>query len=85
MRVFWVHLAEDPVKMVFSSHLRRNINHILEVVRSMESEGAMFHAATGARCCGNLRKHWWTPEVKRAVKLKKETHSSWLACGTPDS
>ena len=40
---------------------------------------------TGASCCGDPRTHWWTPEVKGAVKLKKETYRSWLARGTPEA
>ena len=59
--------------MIFNSYLQRSFNHITEVVRSMESEGAMFCAAivkaavqscgsrvTGARPGGNPRAHWWT-------------------------
>ena len=64
----------------------------------MESDGAMFHAATvnaAARSCGtkvagasrggNPRTRWWTPELKGAVKLSKKTYRSWLACGTPEA
>uniref|UniRef100_A0A3Q3VWQ5 DAGKc domain-containing protein n=1 Tax=Mola mola TaxID=94237 RepID=A0A3Q3VWQ5_MOLML len=39
----------------------------------------------GASRGGNPRTRWWTPEVKGAVKLKKETYRSWLACGTPEA
>ena len=45
VRVCWEHLAKDPVKMVYNSHLQRSFNHIPDVVRSMESEWAMFRAA----------------------------------------
>ena len=98
VRVCWERLAEDPAKMVFNSHLRRSFDHIPEVAGSMESEWAMFRAAiaeaathscgtkvTGASRGGNPRTRWWTPEVKGAVKLKKETYRSWLACGTPEA
>ena len=91
-------IAEDLVKMVYNSHLWKSFNHILDVVGSMESEWAVFRAAiveAVARSCGskvagasrgsNPRTRWWTPEVKGAVKLKKETYRSWLACGTPDA
>ena len=37
VRVCWECLAEDPVKMVLNSNPQRSFNHILEVVRSMES------------------------------------------------
>ena len=92
VRVCWEHLAEDPVKMVFNSHLRRSFNHIPEVAGNMESEWAMFRAAiaeVAAQSCsskiagtgrgGNPRTHWWTPEVKSIVTLQKETHKPWLA------
>ena len=81
--------------MVFNSHLWRSFNHIPEVTGNMESEWAMFRAAiaeAAAKSCdskvtcashgGNPRTHWRRPEVKGAVKLKKETYRSWLACGT---
>ncbi|KAI3352174.1 hypothetical protein L3Q82_020984, partial [Scortum barcoo] len=28
---------------------------------------------------------WWTPEVRDAVRLKKESYQTMLACGTPDA
>ena len=72
----------------------RGLNHIPEIVRSMESEWAMFHTAiaeaaarsTGSQVAsvslvGNPRTQWWTPEVKGAIKLKKGTYKSWLAFG----
>ncbi len=32
-----------------------------------------------------LETRWWTPEVRDAVKLKKESYQAWLACGTPEA
>ncbi|KAI3351205.1 hypothetical protein L3Q82_005759 [Scortum barcoo] len=29
------------------------------------------------------RTRWWTPEVRDAVRLKKESYRTMLACGTP--
>ena len=43
--VCWDRLAEDPVKMVFKSHLWRGFNHISYVAGSLESEWAMFRVA----------------------------------------
>ncbi|TWW77636.1 R2 Retrovirus-related Pol polyprotein from type I retrotransposable element [Takifugu flavidus] len=47
------------------------------------------------RCCGqkvvgacrggNARTRWWTPAVRDAVKLKKESYRALLACGTPEA
>ncbi|KAI3375226.1 hypothetical protein L3Q82_021728 [Scortum barcoo] len=31
------------------------------------------------------RTRWWTPEVRDAVRLKKESYRTILACGTPDA
>ncbi|KAI3374383.1 hypothetical protein L3Q82_006211 [Scortum barcoo] len=31
------------------------------------------------------RTRWWTPKVRDAVKLKKESYQAMLACGTPDT
>ena len=59
---------------------------------------AMFHAAVAEaadRSCGrkvvgacrggNPRTQWWTPRVREAVRLKKESYRAWLACGTPEA
>ena len=98
VRIFWEHLDEDSVKMVFISHLQRSFNQILEVVVSTESKWAMFQTAidqaaarsyggkvADASCGSNPRTRLGTPEVKRAVKLKKEIYRSWLACRTPEA
>ncbi|TWW59340.1 hypothetical protein D4764_06G0008700 [Takifugu flavidus] len=49
----------------------------------------------GELCCGikvvsacrggNARTRWWTPAVRDAVKLKKESYLALLACGTPEA
>ncbi|KAK0154376.1 putative uncharacterized transposon-derived protein F52C9.6 [Merluccius polli] len=39
----------------------------------------------GACRGGNSRTRWWTPAVKDAVKLKKESYRTFLACGTPEA
>ena len=40
---------------------------------------------SGACRSGNPRTQWWTPEVRDAVKLKKESYRAWLARGTPEA
>ncbi|KAI3362750.1 hypothetical protein L3Q82_001644 [Scortum barcoo] len=40
---------------------------------------------SGACRGGNPRTRWWTPEVRDAVRLKKESYRTMLACGTPDA
>ena len=39
----------------------------------------------GACRGGNSRTRWWTPAVRDAVKLKKESYRTFLACGTPEA
>ncbi|TWW55951.1 hypothetical protein D4764_09G0010010 [Takifugu flavidus] len=64
----------------------------------IESEWTMFRASiveAADRCCGrkvvgacrggNARTRWWTPVVRDAVKLKKESYRALLACGTPET
>uniref|UniRef100_A0A673BTI1 Reverse transcriptase domain-containing protein n=1 Tax=Sphaeramia orbicularis TaxID=375764 RepID=A0A673BTI1_9TELE len=40
---------------------------------------------SGACRGGNPRTRWWTPEVRDAVKLKKESYRALLARGTPEA
>ncbi|TWW57306.1 hypothetical protein D4764_07G0000250 [Takifugu flavidus] len=67
-------------------------------VGDIESEWAMFRSAiveaavvscgckaTGVGRDGNPRTRWWTPEVRGAIKLKKEAYRSWLVCGSPEA
>ena len=98
VRVNWERLAEDPVREVFNSHLRKNFSHIPREAGDMESEWSMFKASivdAAARSCGrkvigacrggNPRTRWWTPGVREAVKLKKEAFRAWLAQGSPEA
>ncbi|TWW69735.1 hypothetical protein D4764_18G0005410 [Takifugu flavidus] len=65
---------------------------------TLESEWTVFRASiveAADRCCGrkvvgacrggNARTRWWTPAVRDAVKLKKESYRALLACGTPEA
>ena len=40
---------------------------------------------SGACRGSNPQTRWWTPEVRDAVKLKKESYLAWLARGTPEA
>ncbi|KAI3369654.1 hypothetical protein L3Q82_025366 [Scortum barcoo] len=40
---------------------------------------------SGACRGSNPRTRWWTPEVRDAIRLKKESYRTMLACGTPDA
>ncbi|GAA6108396.1 receptor-type tyrosine-protein phosphatase F-like, partial [Tachysurus ichikawai] len=75
-----------------------SFNQIPREVGDIESEWTTFStfivdAATqscgrkvaGACRGGNPRTWWWTPEVRDAVKLKKESYRAWLARGTPEA
>ena len=98
VRVCWERLAEPSVRGVFNSHLRESFSQIPGEVGDMESEWSMFASSivsAAARSCGrkvsgasrggNPRTRWWTPEVRDAVKLKKESYRALLACGTPEA
>ncbi|KAI3377014.1 hypothetical protein L3Q82_000037 [Scortum barcoo] len=99
VRVCWERLAEPSVREVFNSHLRKSFSQIPREAGDIESEWTMFSAsivdAMAVRSCGrkvsgacrggNPRTRWWTPEVRDAVRLKKESYRTMLACGTPDA
>ncbi|GAA6079479.1 uncharacterized protein LOC115409932, partial [Tachysurus ichikawai] len=87
VRVCWERLTESPVREIFNSHLRQSFNQIPREVGDIESEWTMFSTSivdAAARSCGrkasgacrggNPRTRWWTPEVRDAVKLKKESY-----------
>ena len=98
MRVCWEGLAEPSVREVFNSHLRESFDQIPREAGDIESEWTMFSTSivdAAVRSCGrkvsgacrggNPRTRWWTPEVRDAVKLKKESYRAWLAQGTPEA
>uniref|UniRef100_A0A3B5Q1D6 Endonuclease/exonuclease/phosphatase domain-containing protein n=1 Tax=Xiphophorus maculatus TaxID=8083 RepID=A0A3B5Q1D6_XIPMA len=94
VRVCWECLAESPVRRSFNSHLRQNFEHVPGEVGDMDSEWTMFRDSiveAADRSCGrkvvgacrgcNPRTRWWTPSVRDAVRLKKESYRAFLACG----
>ncbi|KAK0144605.1 Craniofacial development protein 2 [Merluccius polli] len=96
VRVCWERLAESPVRESFNSHLRESFDHVPG--EAGDIEWAMFRASivkaadrscgrkvVGACRGGNSRTRWWTPVVRDAVKLKKESYRTFLACGTPEA
>ncbi|KAI3372582.1 hypothetical protein L3Q82_023056, partial [Scortum barcoo] len=99
VRVCWeCRLAEPSVREVFNSHLRKSFSQIPREAGDIESEWTMFSASivgAAVRSCGrkvsgacrgsNPRTWWWTPEVRDAIRLKKESYRTMLACGTPDA
>uniref|UniRef100_A0A3B3QX38 Reverse transcriptase domain-containing protein n=1 Tax=Paramormyrops kingsleyae TaxID=1676925 RepID=A0A3B3QX38_9TELE len=98
VRVCWECLAESPVRGSFNSYLQQNSAHVPGEAGDIESEWAMFrasiveaadrscgHKVVGACHGGNPRTRWWTPAVRDAVKLKKESYWAFLACGTPEA
>ncbi|KAK3542019.1 hypothetical protein QTP86_010364 [Hemibagrus guttatus] len=98
VRVFWECLADPSVRGIFIFHLRESLNQIPSEVGDIESEWTMFSSSiadaairscgrkvSGAGRGGNPQTHWWTLEVRDAVKLKKESYRGWLARGTPEA
>lgn len=83
--VNWEHLVGDPAHEVFKSHLWKNFSHILGEVGDMEPKWAMFKTSIvevtgrtygqkviGDCSGGKIRTHWWTPAMKKPIKLKRE-------------
>ncbi|KAL3999284.1 ornithine decarboxylase [Sarotherodon galilaeus] len=82
-----------------TDHHLVSFNSIQRETGDIESEWTMFTstsiAEAAALSCGrkvvgacrgsNPRTKWWTPEVRGATKLKKESYRAWLACGTPEA
>ena len=75
-----------------------SFDHVPGEAGDIESEWAMFRASivmaadqscgckvVGAWRGGNSRTRWWTPAVRDAVKLRKESYRTFLACGTPEA
>ncbi len=98
VRVYWERLAESPIREIFNCHLRQSFDRIPRESGDIESEWTMFstsivdaaalscgHKVSGACHGSNPWIRWWTPEVRDAVKLKKESYQAWLACGTPEA
>uniref|UniRef100_A0A671WJG1 Reverse transcriptase domain-containing protein n=1 Tax=Sparus aurata TaxID=8175 RepID=A0A671WJG1_SPAAU len=98
VRVCWERLAEPSAREIFNSHLRESFDQIPREAGDIESEWTMFSTSivdAAVRSCGrkvsgacrggNPRTRWWTPEVRVAVKLKKESYRAWLARGTPEA
>ncbi|KAK7877033.1 hypothetical protein WMY93_032251 [Mugilogobius chulae] len=98
MRVCWERLAESSVSRAFNSHLRESFSQLPGETGDIESEWTMFSASivnAAAKSCGrkvsgacrggNPRTRWWTPEVRDAVRLKKECYKALLACSTPEA
>ncbi|KAK7916392.1 hypothetical protein WMY93_012153 [Mugilogobius chulae] len=85
-------------RRVFNSHLRESFSQLPGETEDIESEWTMFSASivnAAARSCGRKvsgasrgghpRTRWWRPEVRDAVRLKKECYQALLACSTPDT
>ncbi len=97
VRVCWERLVESLIRKIFNSHLHRSFNRIPRETGDIKSKWTMFSTSivdAATRSCGrkdsgacrdsNPQTRWWTPEVKDAIKLKKESYQAWLACGTPE-
>ncbi|TWW70386.1 hypothetical protein D4764_18G0011920 [Takifugu flavidus] len=91
------HLVVSWLRWSFNSRLRESFDHVPGEAGDIESEWTVFRASiveaadrccgrkvVGACCGGNARTRWWTPAVRDAVKLKKESYRALLACGTPE-
>uniref|UniRef100_A0AAV2MSF8 Endonuclease/exonuclease/phosphatase domain-containing protein n=1 Tax=Knipowitschia caucasica TaxID=637954 RepID=A0AAV2MSF8_KNICA len=98
VRVCWERLAEPPVRRTFNTHLRESFSQVPAEEGDMESKWTMFSSSIAdeaARSCGrrvsgagpggNPRTRWWTPAVRDAVRLKKESYRAMMVHGTPEA
>uniref|UniRef100_A0A8D2ZX27 Endonuclease/exonuclease/phosphatase domain-containing protein n=1 Tax=Scophthalmus maximus TaxID=52904 RepID=A0A8D2ZX27_SCOMX len=98
VRVNWERLEEAPFQEIFNSHLRRSFSEIPVEVGGIEPEWEMLKASIaeaaavscglkvlGASRGGNPRTPWWTPVVREAVQLKKESFRDMLSQRTPEA
>ena len=96
--VCWECLADFFGRTSFNSHLRESFNHFPGETGDVESEWAMFcasiveaadwccgHKVVGACCGENTRTRWWTPAMRDAIRLKKESYRAFSACGFPEA
>ncbi|XP_061547986.1 zona pellucida-like domain-containing protein 1 [Phycodurus eques] len=80
---------ESPVKRSFNFHLRQNLEAV-----EMESKWAMLRSSiveaaiqscgrkvVGAYRGGNAPTRWWTPAVRDAARLKKESYRAFVPLG----
>ena len=98
VRVNWERLKEDPVREEFNCHLLRSFSDTPVEGEDIEHEWSVFKAsiadaaaascgfrAVGSSRGGNPRTAWWTPEVREAVRLKKEAFRVLLSRRTPET
>ena len=57
---------------------------VLSSAVEVNDRAACDHKVVGASRGSNICNHWWTPVVRDAVKLKKESYQA-LACGTTEA
>ncbi|KAI3368642.1 hypothetical protein L3Q82_025647, partial [Scortum barcoo] len=84
VRVCWEHLVEPSVREVFNSHLWENFSQIPREAGPWSAEGSSKLWMQGLWCLSwqaTPERRWWTPEVRDAVKLKKESYWAMLAWG----
>ncbi|TWW76609.1 hypothetical protein D4764_13G0012710 [Takifugu flavidus] len=89
VRVCWERLAESPVRRSFNSHLRESFDRVPGEAGAASivevADRCCSHKVVGACHGGNTRTRWWTPAVRDALKLNKESYQALLACGTPEA
>ncbi|KAI3365796.1 hypothetical protein L3Q82_000794 [Scortum barcoo] len=98
VRVCWERLAEPSVREVFNSHLRKSFSQIPREAGTLSPSGPcslpplstrqfeVVDARSLVPVVAIPRTRWWTPEVRDAVRLKKESLSGpcWPV-GLPDA
>ncbi|MDG2555341.1 reverse transcriptase domain-containing protein [Vibrio parahaemolyticus] len=85
VRVCWERLAEEPVQMIFNSHLRESFDRVPRAEGDIESEWALFRSAIVEAAVVSCGRKAAGASRGRAVRLKKEAYRAWLVCGSPEA
>ncbi|KAK3518677.1 hypothetical protein QTP70_007170 [Hemibagrus guttatus] len=78
-------VLEVGCELVEKERFWSELDEVIESIPTGERvvTGADFNGHVGEGNTGD--EEWWTPEVRDAVKLKKESYRAWLPCGTPEA
>ncbi|XP_070409512.1 uncharacterized protein [Nothobranchius furzeri] len=85
VKVCWEHLAEEPVKTVFNSHLRQSLDRVPRAVGDIDYEWALFHSVIVEAAVATCGRKVAGASHGGAVRLKKEAYRAWLVCGSPEA
>ncbi|KAI3375914.1 hypothetical protein L3Q82_003771 [Scortum barcoo] len=65
--------------------IESRVDHVLPPLSTRQVQEVVDARSLVPVVAATSRTRWWTPEVRDAVRLKKESYRTMLACGTPDA